>query len=227
MMLSLQSIRLSGGIFEAVLGRARQLRAPVRRRHVPARGAATPPTSRRHGGGARRRHRASRGASPQSRLRPVRPLPRLARRSLGDRAGRQCRAVEMDPQRQLRVLNARSQVARHHRPLSGLARHAVLGAELPAASSTSGNRCPSWRSCCSPGLQRVPSNLYRAAYMDGAGTLEQLPGTSRCRRSAACIGIAIVLQTIWSLRVFDLIVVLTRGGPADGDGHFSTSSPIA
>jgi len=65
------------------------------------------------------------------------------------------------------------------------------------------------------GLQRVPSNLYRAAYMDGANgwnsfrhiTLPSLRGV---------LGIAIVLQTIWSLRVFDIIVVLTRGGPADG-----------
>jgi ABC-type sugar transport system permease subunit len=64
------------------------------------------------------------------------------------------------------------------------------------------------------GLQRVPSNLYRAAYMDGAGTWNSfwhitLP-TIR-----GVIGIAVVLQTIWSLRVFDLIFVLTRGGPAD------------
>ena len=29
------------------------------------------------------------------------------------------------------------------------------------------------------------------------------------------LAIAIVLQTIWSLRVFDLVFVLTRGGPAD------------
>ena len=30
------------------------------------------------------------------------------------------------------------------------------------------------------------------------------------------IAIAVILQTIWSLRIFDLIFVLTRGGPADG-----------
>ena len=30
------------------------------------------------------------------------------------------------------------------------------------------------------------------------------------------IAIAVILQTIWSLRVFDLIFVLTKGGPADG-----------
>jgi len=29
------------------------------------------------------------------------------------------------------------------------------------------------------------------------------------------IAVAVVLQTIWSLRVFDIVFVLTRGGPAD------------
>ncbi len=64
------------------------------------------------------------------------------------------------------------------------------------------------------GLQRIPQSLYRAAYMDGARpgaafrhiTLPQLRGA---------IAIAVILQTIWSLRVFDIIFVLTSGGPAD------------
>ncbi|MBZ9677178.1 carbohydrate ABC transporter permease [Mesorhizobium sp. ES1-1] len=64
------------------------------------------------------------------------------------------------------------------------------------------------------GLQRVPQSLYRAAYMDGAGPLQSfLHVTLPTIRGV--IAIAIVLQTIWSLRVFDLVFVLTRGGPAD------------
>ncbi|CAM5775426.1 ABC transporter permease [Labrys miyagiensis] len=64
------------------------------------------------------------------------------------------------------------------------------------------------------GLQRVPSILYRAAYMDGAGRLSSFVHiTLPSIRSA--IAIAVVLQTIWSLRVFDIVFVLTRGGPAD------------
>lgn len=63
-------------------------------------------------------------------------------------------------------------------------------------------------------VQRVPAQLYRAAYLDGANafnrflhvTLPQIRGT---------LIIATVLQAIWSLRIFDLIYVLTRGGPAD------------
>ena len=78
----------------------------------------------------------------------------------------------------------------------------------------SGSRCPSWRSCCWPGLQRVPQSLYRAAYMDGASPWQSfLYVTLPTMRGV--IAIAIVLQTIWSLRVFDLVFVLTRGGPAD------------
>jgi multiple sugar transport system permease protein len=64
------------------------------------------------------------------------------------------------------------------------------------------------------GLQRVPSTLYRAAYMDGAGRWQSFRHvTLPSIRSA--LAIAIVLQTIWSLRVFDIVFVLTRGGPAD------------
>jgi multiple sugar transport system permease protein len=64
------------------------------------------------------------------------------------------------------------------------------------------------------GLQRVPQSLYRAAYMDGAGPLQSfLHVTLPTVRGV--LAIAIVLQTIWSLRVFDLVFVLTRGGPAD------------
>jgi multiple sugar transport system permease protein len=65
------------------------------------------------------------------------------------------------------------------------------------------------------GLQNVPPILYRAARLDGAGpwqtfryvTLPQLRTT---------ILICVVLQSIWALKVFDLIYVLTKGGPADG-----------
>jgi len=64
------------------------------------------------------------------------------------------------------------------------------------------------------GLQRVPQSLYRAAYMDGAGPLQSfLHVTLPSMRGI--LAIAIILQTIWSLRVFDLVFVLTRGGPAD------------
>jgi multiple sugar transport system permease protein len=64
------------------------------------------------------------------------------------------------------------------------------------------------------GLQRVPQSLYRAAYMDGAGPWQSFLNVT-LPTMRGVIAIAIVLQTIWSLRVFDLVFVLTRGGPAD------------
>jgi multiple sugar transport system permease protein len=65
------------------------------------------------------------------------------------------------------------------------------------------------------GLQRIPRILYRAAILDGASGWQRFRFvTLPSLRST--ITIVIVLQTIWSLRVFDLVFVLTRGGPADG-----------
>ncbi len=65
------------------------------------------------------------------------------------------------------------------------------------------------------GLQNIPVRLYRAALMDGASTWQQfvhvtLPGIR------TSLIISIVLQSIWALKVFDLVFVLTKGGPADG-----------
>jgi len=65
------------------------------------------------------------------------------------------------------------------------------------------------------GLQNVPSHLYRAARVDGAGVWARfrhvtLPGLR------VPILVAVVLQSIWALKVFDLVFVLTKGGPMDG-----------
>lgn len=65
------------------------------------------------------------------------------------------------------------------------------------------------------GLQRVPGVLHRAAFMDGASSFQTFRYITLPVIKDA-IGIAVILQTIWSLRVFDIVFVLTRGGPADG-----------
>jgi ABC-type sugar transport system permease subunit len=67
------------------------------------------------------------------------------------------------------------------------------------------------------GLQGIPANVYKAARVDGANawqrflriTLPNLRGP---------ITFALVVQTMWSLKVFDTIYVLTggSGGPAEG-----------
>jgi ABC-type sugar transport system permease subunit len=64
------------------------------------------------------------------------------------------------------------------------------------------------------GLQNIPNYLYRAARLDGANTWQQfahvtLPGIK------TTLVISTVLQSIWALKVFDLIYVLTKGSPAD------------
>jgi len=67
------------------------------------------------------------------------------------------------------------------------------------------------------GLQGVPDNIYKAAQIDGANawkrftwiTLPNIKGT---------IMFALIVQSMWSLKVFDTIYVLTggSGGPAEG-----------
>ena len=64
-------------------------------------------------------------------------------------------------------------------------------------------------------LQGIPRSLYRAARMDGANTWQQFRHITLPSLKTA-LAIAVILQTIWSLRIFDLIFVLTKGGPADG-----------
>ena len=64
-------------------------------------------------------------------------------------------------------------------------------------------------------LQNIPRMQYRAARADGANTWQSFRYITLPALKTP-IAIAITLQTIWSLRTFDLIYVLTKGGPADG-----------
>jgi ABC-type sugar transport system permease subunit len=65
------------------------------------------------------------------------------------------------------------------------------------------------------GLSKVPPVLYRAARLDGANAWQQFLHIT-LPQLRPTIAVAIILQTLWSLRIFDLIFVLTKGGPADG-----------
>lgn len=65
------------------------------------------------------------------------------------------------------------------------------------------------------GLQTIPRELYEAAALDGAGPLRRfwhvtLPAL---RPSLA---IALIFRTMDAFRVFDLVYVMTQGGPGDG-----------
>ena len=64
-------------------------------------------------------------------------------------------------------------------------------------------------------LQNIPRMQYRAALVDGANTWQSFRYITLPALKTP-IAIATILQTIWSLRTFDLIYVLTKGGPADG-----------
>jgi multiple sugar transport system permease protein len=64
------------------------------------------------------------------------------------------------------------------------------------------------------GLQTIPRELYEAAIMDGAGAWKRfwnitLPGI------LGPLSVALVLRAIEAFKVFDIIYVMTRGGPAD------------
>jgi multiple sugar transport system permease protein len=66
-------------------------------------------------------------------------------------------------------------------------------------------------------LQNVPGNLYRAASIDGAGALRRFAFITLPSIRTA-IMFCLIVQSMWSLKVFDTIYVLTggSGGPAGG-----------
>jgi multiple sugar transport system permease protein len=64
------------------------------------------------------------------------------------------------------------------------------------------------------GLQNVPPILYRAARLDGAGALQTFRYVTLPHMRTTIL-ICVVLQSMWALKVFDLVYVLTKGGPAN------------
>ena len=62
------------------------------------------------------------------------------------------------------------------------------------------------------GLQQIPGSLYDAARVDGAGAIREfftvtLPGLR------GVLAVTTTLTVVWALRAFDLVFVMTRGGP--------------
>ena len=64
-------------------------------------------------------------------------------------------------------------------------------------------------------LQSIPESLFRASKMDGAGVFSRFRYIILPHIRTTLI-FAILLETIISLQVFDLIFTLTRGGPGRG-----------
>ena len=65
------------------------------------------------------------------------------------------------------------------------------------------------------GLQAIPSDVYEAARMDGAGTWTTFRRVT-LPLLAPSIAVVLVLRTVEALKVFDIIYVMTGGGPASG-----------
>lgn len=62
------------------------------------------------------------------------------------------------------------------------------------------------------GLQAIPDPLYEAARMDGAGAWQRLREITLPLLRPAIV-VAVLFRTLDALRVFDLVYVLTGGGP--------------
>src|SRR5919109_933096 len=64
------------------------------------------------------------------------------------------------------------------------------------------------------GLQGIPDDLYEAASVDGASAWQKFRHVTLPLLRPALL-LALLFRTIDSLRVFDLVFVMTQGGPAD------------
>jgi multiple sugar transport system permease protein len=73
------------------------------------------------------------------------------------------------------------------------------------------------------GLQNIPAELYEAAALDGAGRWQQFRRiTFPLLRPVSAI--TVLLGLIYTLKVFDLIWIMTKGGPGNASSTLSTWS---
>jgi ABC-type sugar transport system permease subunit len=96
----------------------------------------------------------------------------------------------------------------------------ALGAWLPLILADVWKMTPFVAILLLAGLQNIDQTLYEAADMDGAGAWHQFTGiTLPLLRPAMTV--AVLFRTLDALRVFDLVYVMTGGGPG------SATEPIA
>ncbi|MFJ4625959.1 carbohydrate ABC transporter permease [Streptomyces sp. NPDC088847] len=73
------------------------------------------------------------------------------------------------------------------------------------------------------GLQNIPAELYEAAALDGAGGWQQFRRiTFPLLRPVSAI--TVLLGLVYTLKVFDLIWIMTKGGPGDSSSTLATWS---
>jgi raffinose/stachyose/melibiose transport system permease protein len=64
------------------------------------------------------------------------------------------------------------------------------------------------------GVQKIPSSLYDAARVDGAGPVREFFAVTLPALRGE-IAVALTLTTIYALRNFDLVYITTKGGPGE------------
>jgi multiple sugar transport system permease protein len=64
-------------------------------------------------------------------------------------------------------------------------------------------------------LQSIPDALYEAARIDGASRFAQFRDIT-LPQIAGVLSIVVLLRAIWDFKEFDLIYLMTGGGPAGG-----------
>ena len=73
------------------------------------------------------------------------------------------------------------------------------------------------------GLQTIPASLYEAAALDGASAWQRFWRiTFPLLRPVSAI--TLLLGLVYTLKVFDIIWIMTKGGPADSSTTFATWS---
>ncbi|WP_319018721.1 carbohydrate ABC transporter permease [Microbispora sitophila] len=73
------------------------------------------------------------------------------------------------------------------------------------------------------GLQAIPSAVYEAAALDGAGAWQRFwRVTFPLLRPVSAI--TVLLGLVYTLKVFDIIWIMTKGGPSGSSGTFATWS---
>jgi multiple sugar transport system permease protein len=73
------------------------------------------------------------------------------------------------------------------------------------------------------GLQAIPSDIYEAAALDGASGWQRFwRVTFPLLRPVSAI--TVLLGSVYTLKVFDLIWIMTKGGPTDASTTFATWS---
>jgi multiple sugar transport system permease protein len=64
------------------------------------------------------------------------------------------------------------------------------------------------------GLQNISPSLYEAAAIDGAGPLQRLWSITLPQMRPVALGV-VLLCFIYTFKVFDLVYIMTKGGPVD------------